>query len=324
MKAMIYEKFGAPEVLQLKEVDKPVLKDDQILVKVIASTVTKYDCWMRSSTAPPGFGLIMRLAMGRKPQKPILGTEFSGVIEAVGKDISGYKIGDQVFGCPAEEMGTYAEYICLPEEEIALKPSHMTYEEAAAVPQGALTAWYFLRKAGIQPENKVLIFGASGGIGNYAVQIAKHHFKADVTGVCSPAKMDYVRSLGADQVIDYTTENFTQNGQVYDVIFDTVGKTSVPRTIKSLKENGSYLLATFGLKMILQLLWFSRKGRHNFEFGTLEVKSEDLYFLKDLAEEGKIKSIIDRCYPLEQLSEAHHYVESGQKKGNVVITIPGD
>jgi NADPH:quinone reductase-like Zn-dependent oxidoreductase len=276
---------------------------------------------MRSCTAPPGFGLLMRIASGRKPKQPILGTELAREIEAVGRDVTRLKQGDKVYGYPGMNMGAYAEYICLPEDAVAIKPVNATYEEAAAVLQGALTALFFLRKANIQRGQKVLIFGASGGVGGYAVQLAKHHFGAEVTGVCSTPKLAYAKSLGADQVIDYTREDFTQNGQVYDVIFDTVGKTSVSRSKRSLKEKGFYLFATFGLPKLVQILWLSMTGRQNLEYGTLEEKTEDLIFLKDLIEAGVIKPVIDRRYPLEQTAEAHRYVETGHKKGNVVITL---
>ncbi len=321
MKAIVYEKYGPPEVLHLKDVGKPTSKDNEVLVKIYATSVTKYDCWMRSCTAPPGFGLLMRIASGRKPKQPILGTELAGEIEAVGVDVTRLKVGDQVFGYPGMNLGAYAEYICLPEEAVAIKPANSTYEEAAAVLQGALTALFFLRKTNIQRGQKILIFGASGGVGSYAVQLAKHHFGAEVSGVCSTPKLAFVKSLGADQVIDYTTDDFTQNGQVYDIIFDTVGKTSVSRTTRSLKEKGWYLLATFGLPLLVQLLWFSKRSSKNFEFGTLEEKTEDLIFLKDLIEAGTIKPFIDRSYPLDQTSEAHRYVETGRKIGNVVITV---
>jgi NADPH:quinone reductase-like Zn-dependent oxidoreductase len=321
MKAIVYEKYGSPEVLQLREVERPTLQEDEVLIKVHATSVTKYDCWMRSCTAPPGFGLLMRISSGRRPKQPILGTELAGEVEAVGSSVTRFKEGDPVYGYPGMKLGAYAEYISLPEEAVAIKPANTTYEEAAAVLQGALTSWFFLRKANIQPGQKVLIFGASGGVGGYAVQLAKHHFGAEVTGVCSTPKMAYAESLGADRIIDYTKEDFTQNGQVYDVIFDTVGKTSVMRTKRSLKEQGWYLLTTFGLPMLVQLLWLSKTGRQNLEFGTLAEKTEDLIFVRELVESGVIKPVIDCCYPLEQAAEAHRYVESGQKMGSVVITV---
>jgi NADPH:quinone reductase-like Zn-dependent oxidoreductase len=321
MKAIVFERYGPPDVLQLKEIAKPVPKGNEVRIKIHATSVTKYDCWIRSNTAPPGFGLLMRIVSGRKPKQPILGTELAGEVEAVGSDVTRFKAGDQVYGYPGMNLGAYAEYICLPEDAVALKPANVTHEEAATVLQGALTALYFLRKANIQRGDKVLVFGASGGVGEYAVQLARHHFGAEVTGVCSTSKLEFVKSLGADHVIDYTREDFTQNGQVYDVIFDTVGKTSVSRTKRSLSKNGSYLLATFGLPMLAQLLWFSKIASQKYEFGMLEEKTEDLIFIKELIEAKIIRPIIDRSYPLEQAAEAHRYVETGHKMGNVVITM---
>jgi NADPH:quinone reductase-like Zn-dependent oxidoreductase len=320
MKAIVCTKYGQPDVLQLKEVKNPTPKDNEVLVKVFATTVTTYDCWARSSTAPPGFWLPSRIASGfRKPKQPILGTELAGEIEAVGVDTTRLNVGDQVFGFSAS-LGAHAEYMCLPEEGVAVKPANMTYEEAAAVVQGGLSALYFLRKGNIQSGQKILIFGASGGIGTYAVQLAKY-FEAEVTGVCSTPKSEMVKSLGADKVIDYTKEDFTKNAQTYDIIFDTVGKTSVSRSIRSLKENGFYIFATFGLPMLVQVLWLLRKSSKKAIFGVLEERPEDLIFLKELIEAGKIRSVIDRRYPLEQVAEAHRYVETGGKKGNVIITV---
>lgn len=321
MKAVVFDTFGPPAVLQLKEVEKPVPKEGEVLIRVRAATVTKYDCWVRSRTGPPGFGLLVRITSGRTPKHPILGTEFAGEIEAVGAGVSRLKAGEPVFGFSGENMGAYAEYICLPEELVAAKPANLSCEEAAAVLYGALTALFFLRKGNIRHGSKVLIFGASGGVGGYAVQLAKGHYGAEVTGVCSAEKLAFVKSLGADHVIDYTREDFTQNGQVYDLIFDTVGKTSVSRARRALKKNGSYLLATFGMAMLLQVLWYSRVSSQNFEFGILKEQTEDLIFLKDLLEAGVIRPTIDRHYPLEQAAEAHRYVESGQKMGNVVLTL---
>jgi len=321
MKAIVYEKYGSPEVLHLSEVEKPTPQDSKVLIKVHATSVTKYDCWMRSCTAPPGFNLLMRIASGRTPKQPILGTELAGEVAAVGEGVTRLKVGDAVYGYPGMKLGAYAEYICLPEEAVALKPTNISFEEAAAVLQGAMTAWFFLSKANIQPGQKVLIFGASGGVGGYAVQLAKHSFKTDVTGVCSTSKMEYVKSLGADQVIDYTQEDFTKNGQVNDVVFDTVGKTLVSRTKKSITPNGWYLLATFGLPMLVQLLWLSKSSNLNLEYGTLSETTEDLLLVKELVESSVIRPTVDRCYPLDQAAEAHSYVESGQKMGNVIITV---
>jgi len=315
MKAIVYTRYGPPEVLQLKEVEKPAPKDNEVLVKVYATTVTKYDCWQRSCTAPTGFWLPNRIASGlRQPKKPILGTELSGEIEAVGKDVKLFKEGDQVFGSTAMSMGANVEYICLPEEgAVAIKPANMTYEEAAAVPQGALTALFFLRKGNIQSGQKVLIFGASGGVGTAAVQLAKY-FGAEVTGVCSTMKLELVKSLGADKVIDYTKEDFTKSGQTYDIICDTVGKSSVSGCKRSLKKNGFYLLTTFGLPKLVQVLWLSMTSSKKLFIGILKERPEDLIFLRELIEAGKLKSVIDRSYPLEQIAEAHRYVETGHKK----------
>lgn len=324
MKAIVYEKYGPPEVLHLKEIEKPAPKEAEVRIEIHATSVTKYDTWVRSRTAPPGFGLLIRIASGRTPKQPILGTDLAGEIEALGKEVTRFNIGDQVYGFSGMNLGAYAEYICLPEDAVARKPANLTYEEATAVLQGALTALFFLRKANIQRGDNVLIFGASGGVGGYAVQLARHHYGAEVTGVCSTAKLEYVKSLGAGRVVDYTKEDFTQNGQVYDVIFDTVGKTAVSRARRSLKRKGYYLLATFGLPTFIQLLWFSKTSSQNFEYGALAEKTEDLIFLKDLIEAGVITPIIDRCYPLEQAAEAHRYVESGRKVGNVVLTVCQD
>jgi NADPH:quinone reductase-like Zn-dependent oxidoreductase len=319
MKAIVVEKYGPPDVLHLKDVDKPTPKANEVLIRVYATTVTKYDCWVRSSTAPPGFWLMSRISSGlRKPKQPILGTELAGEIEAVGGDVKRFKPGDQVFGFTGD-LGAYVEYICMPEDGmLALKPANMTYEEAAAVPQGAATALYFLRKGHIQDGGKVLIFGASGGVGNYAVQLAKH-FGAKVTGVCSTAKVEFVKSLGADHVIDYKKEDFTKNGQTYDIIFDTVAKTSVSRSKRSLKETGTYIFATFGLPKLVQILWLSRSRK--VVIGVVEENPEELDFLKELIEAGMLKAVIDRQYPMDQAPEAHRYVESGGKMGNVVITM---
>ncbi|MDH5383320.1 MAG: NAD(P)-dependent alcohol dehydrogenase [Nitrospirota bacterium] len=321
MKAIVYEKYGPPDVLQLKEVEKPTPKDNEVLIKVFATTVTRYDCWARSCKAHTGLRVLMRIWFGiRKPKKPILGTELAGEIEAVGKDVKRFKIGDRVYGYPGMNLGAYAEYICLPEEAVAIKPANVTYEETAAVLQGALTALFFLRKANIQRGQKVLIFGASGGVGIYSVQLAKHHFGAEVTGVCSTTKLELVKSMGADKVIDYTKEDFNKRGETYDIIFDTVGKSPFSGS-RSLKKEGSYLFATFGLPQLFQILWLRLTSSKKAISPLLAETTEDLIFLRELIEAGKIKPVIDRCYPLEQAAEAHRYVETGQKKGNIVITV---
>ncbi len=321
MKAIVYEKYGPPEVLQLKEVEKPTPNTNEVLIRIYATTVTKYDCWARSCTAPPGFRLLSRISSGiRKPKKPLLGMELAGEIEAVGKDVKLFKKGDQVFGF-SMDMGTYAEYICLPEDGVVTtKPANMTYEEASAISYGALTALYFLRKGNIQKGQKVLVFGASGGIGQYAVQLAKF-FGAEVSGVCSTAKVELVKSLGADRVIDYKKEDFTKSDDKYDVIFDTVGKSPFSGSRKSLKKNGYYIFTTFGLPKLLRIPWLHLTSSKRAIIGLLDPKSEDLIYLKELIEAGKLKSIIDKRFPLEQAAEAHSYIEKGLKKGSVVLTI---
>ncbi len=322
MKAIVYDKYGPPEVLQLKEVEKPTPKANEVLIKIYATTVTKYDCWTRSCTAPTGFGLLNRIASGiRKPKKPIIGMELAGEIEEVGKTVKLFKSGDQVFGFSIVNMGTYAEYICLPEDGVvAIKPTNMTYDEATAIPYGALTALHFIRKINIQSGQKILVFGASGGIGLYVVQLAKH-LGADVTGVCSTTKLELVKSLGADRVIDYTKEDFTKRDDTYDIIFDTIGKSPFSGSKKSLKNKGIYLFTTFGLPRLLRLMWLKLTSNKKVIFGLVDPKNEDLIYLKELIEAGKLKSVIDKRYPLEQTAEAHSYVETGQKKGQVVITI---
>ena len=322
MKAIVYEKYGPPEVLQLKEVEKPTPNTNEVLIRIYATTVTKYDCWARSCTAPPGFRLLSRISSGiRKPKKPILGMELAGEIEAVGKDVKLFKKGDQVLGFSMMDLGTYVEYICLPEDGvITTKPDKMTYEEAAAIPYGALTALYFLRKGNIKKGQKVLVFGASGGVGHYAVQLAKF-FGAEVTGVCSTEKVELVKSLGADRVIDYKKEDFTKSDDKYDVIFDTVGKSPFSGSRKSLKKNGYYIFTTFGLPKLLRIPWLHLTSSKRAIIGLLDPKSEDLIYLKELIEAGKLKSIIDKRFPLEQAAEAHSYIEKGLKKGSVVLTI---
>jgi 2-desacetyl-2-hydroxyethyl bacteriochlorophyllide A dehydrogenase len=321
MKAIVCTKYGPPDVLQLKEVEKPTPKDNEVLIRIHATTVTSGDVRIRSFKFAPWFRLPGRIMYGlRKPRKNIPGNELAGEIESVGKDVKLFKKGDQVFGYTKGISfgGTSADYICLPEEGlVAIKPANMTYEEAAAVPIGGVTALHFLKKGDIESGQKVLIYGASGSVGTFAVQLAKY-FGAEVTGVCSTTNLKLVKSLGADKVIDYTKEDFTKGGQTYDAIFDAVIKTSFSRCKSSLKQRGVYLTVDWPL---LQALWTSMIGSKKIIFGIAPNRIEDVIFLKELIEVGKIKAVIDRSYPLEQTTEAHRYVEEGHKKGSVVITV---
>ena len=319
MKAIVCTKYGPPDVLQLKEVAKPTPKDNEVLIKVHATTVTSGDVRMRSFTWAPWFWLPGRIMFGLiRPRKTIPGNELAGEIEAVGKDVTLFKKGDQVFGIYwwVSFGGTNAEYICLPEDGVAIKPANMTYEEAATVPIGGLTALHLLKKGDVRSGQKVLIIGASGSVGTFAVQLAKY-FGAEVTGVCSTRNIEMVKSLGAGKVVDYTQEDFTKSGQTYDIIFDTVIKTPFLRCKSSLKQRGVYITVDYPL---LQAFWTSMVGSKKIVFGVAN-RIEDLTFLKELIEAGKLKSVIDRCYPLEQTAEAHRYVDKGHKKGNVVITV---
>ncbi len=330
MKAIVFTEYGPPDFLQLKEVDKPTPKDNEIMIRVYATTVSFGDLSVRNfrNISPRKFTMPLplwfsgKLLVGfRKPRIKILGSDFAGEIETVGKDVKLFKKGDQVFGYRGISMGTNAEYLCMPEDGcVAIKPVNMTYEEAAAVPYGII-ALNILRKVNIQSGQKILINGASGGIGSIAVQLAKYS-GAEVTGVCGTPRLELVKSLGADKVIDYTQEDFTKSGETYDIVFDILGKSSFSRVKHSLKQNGRYLLASFKMKPLFQMLWTKIMGSKKVICAfVVKEKSEDLIYLKELAEAGKIKSVIDRLYPLEQTAEAHRYLESGLKKGYVVITL---
>jgi NADPH2:quinone reductase len=320
MRAVVWSNYGAPDVLQIDDVAKPVPKDNEVLIRVHATTVTAADGMMRK-----GESLAGRLVMGfRTPRRKfrVPGLELAGEIESAGKNVKRFKKGDQVFGFTGFEPGAYAEYKCMSEQgSLVMKPGNVTYEEAAAAVDGASTALFFLRdKAHLRSGQRVLIYGASGSIGTFAVQLAKH-FGADVTGVCSAANVELVKSLGADQVIDYTKEDFTKDGHCYDVIFDTVGKSSFSRCRDSLTPNGRYLVTVMGLVPIAWTLWTLLRGGKRAIFAMSIDKGEALVFLKRLIEEGKLRSVIDRRYTLEEIAEAHRYVDAGHKKGNVVVTV---
>jgi NADPH:quinone reductase-like Zn-dependent oxidoreductase len=328
MKAIIWTKYGSPDGLQLREVDTPTPKDNEVLIKVHAATASRADTEFRRLKLPFLFAIPIRLYLGliRPTRIKILGTEFAGEIVAIGKEVAQYQTGDQVYGYTGLGMGTYAEYMCLTEKPSALlgvmskRPLNITYEEAAAVPFGGLEALHSLGRANIQRGQKVLIVGAGGSIGTYFVQLAKH-YGAEVTGVDSTGKMDMLGSIGADHVIDYTREDYTKDGQKYDVIMDTIGGSPFAGSLRSLNENGTYLNVNPKMIHRLQMGW--AKGRSNKKLLSWEggYTTENLLKLKELVEAGTIKPVIDRRYPLEQIVEAHRYVETDQKRGNVVITV---
>jgi len=330
MKAITFTEYGSPAVLKLNDVEKPTPKINEVLIRIHATSLNVGDLWARNFKAiTPGkfsmpflFWLPARMFFGwSKPKVNMLRSEFSGEVEAVGSDVKRFKKGDRVFGYRGQSMGANAEYLCVSESGmIAPMPANMTYEEAAAIPYGALTALSLLRKVNIQPGQKVLVNGASDGVGSAAVQLAKY-FGAHVTGVCSTPRVDFVKSLGADKVIDYTQEDFTQNGETYDLILDIMNKSSFARCKNSLTPTGVYLLASFKMKQVFQMFWTSMTGGRKVVCAALRREPADLVIIKDLAEAGKIKAIIDKRYPLEQTAEAHRYVEKGHKKGNIVITV---
>jgi len=330
MKAILNTEYGSPDVFHLTEIEKPLPKDNEILIRIHATSVNFGDTMARNFKAitPHQFNmpfliwLMAKISFGlKKPKITILGNEFAGEIEAIGSEVKIFRLGDHVFGYTGEKMGAYAEYLSIPENGVlAIKPPNLTYVEAAGVPYGAIMALSLLRRVNIKPGQKVLINGASGGIGSAAVQIAKN-FGAEVTGVCSTQKVEFLRSIGTDKVIDYTKEDFIKNGETYDLIFDILGRSSFSRCKSSLKPNGIHLFASFKMKQLLQMLMPSRSGGRKVICALSPVKGEDLVSIKELIEEGKFKPIIDRCFPLEQIAEAHRYVEKGHKKGNVVISV---
>ena len=327
MKAVVHTAYGPPDELQLKEIEKPIPTDNEVLMKIHATTVTTTDCNVRNCTfLPKLLRLPMRMQFGfQKPKSKILGIDLAGEVEAVGKDVKRFNVGDQVLGTPEPAFGAHAEYVCISEDGVLVKkPVNMTYEEAASVTLAGHTALYFIRDLGkIQAGQNVLINGASGAVGTFAVQLAKY-YGAEVTGVCSTTNLEMVKSLGANQVIDYTREDFTKNDQTYDVIFDAVHKSSFMRCKNSLKETGIYLVTMPSLTFLLQTLWTSMVGNKKIKNGSRHATVEDLFFFKELIEAGKLKTVIDRSYPLEEIADAFRYVEKGHKKGNVVITVGHD
>lgn len=323
MKAIVWTDYGPPAVLQLGEVERPVPKENEVLVKVHAATVTMGDCELRSLQVPSWVRLPMRGYVGlRKPHRvTILGQELAGEIEAVGQAVTRFKPGDQVFAASLFRFGAYAEYLCLPESyPIALKPTNMSYAEAATIPTGGVNGLHFLRRAKVQAGERVLINGAAGSIGTYALQLAKA-WGAEVTCVDSDGKLDLLRALGADQVIDYTQEDFTQTGATYDVIIDVVGKSSFARSIRALRPHGRYVLGNPTPAGMLRGQWTAKTTDKQVIFDMADYKLEDLLFLKAQIEAGQLKAVIDRAFPLAETAAAHRYVDSGQKAGNVVITV---
>jgi NADPH:quinone reductase-like Zn-dependent oxidoreductase len=332
MQAVVFHEYGPPDVLHLEEVNKPTPKDDEILIKVNATAVTIGDLWARNFraigpsefTMPLLLWLASRLYFGvTRPRITILGSEFAGQVEAVGKQVKRLRAGDPVFGYRGQSMGANAEYLCMAEAGVvALKPVNLSYEEAAAVPYGALVALSLLRKVNLEQGQKLLIIGASGSIGAAAVQLAKH-FGAEVTGVCSSRGLEFVKSLGADHVIDYTREDFTRSGETYDLVFDILGKSSFARCKRALKPQGTYLLASFKLRQLLQMMWTGITGGRRVVCALASERVEDLVVIKELVEAGKLKSIVDRCYPLDQVADAHRYLERRLQRGHVVIRVSG-
>lgn len=330
MKAIVYSEYGGPDVLKLTEVLKPSPKPDEVLIKIHAVSVNYGDTLARkfkyitpsAFNMPLLFWVMAKFVFGlSKPKKTILGNSFAGEVEQIGDKVTNFKTGESVFACTGEKMGAYAEYLCMPQNAVvSLKPTNMTYAEASTIPYGATMALNLLKKTKLQKGQQVLIIGASGGIGSAAVQLAKYYYGADVSGVCSTEGVEYVQKLGATKVFDYKKQDFTKNGEAYDLIFDVLGRWSFSKVKPSLKQNGIYLSVSFKMKKLLQMLWTSITGGKRVICALAVPKSEDLIFIKDLIEEGKITAIIDKTFSMEQGAAAHRYFESGNKKGNVVIT----
>jgi NADPH:quinone reductase-like Zn-dependent oxidoreductase len=318
----MYEQYGGPEVVHIVEIPTPVPKDDELLIKVHATTVSAGDWRMRSLEVPEGFGWMTRLAIGiRGPRQPILGAELSGVVTAVGKNVTKFKVGDEVIAFPGLRLGAHAEYHCISENAAVVhKPANLSHEEAATLSFGGMTALHFLREAKITKGESVLVNGASGACGTAAVQLAKH-FGATVTAVCSAGNAELVRSLGADHVIDYKAEDFTRNGQRYDLIVDTAGTAPFARVRDSLRDGGRLLMILGSLGGLLQIPWTRLTSNRKVIGGTARAKESDLRFLADLAERGEYKAVIDRRYPFDEIVEAHRYVDTGRKRGSVVVTV---
>jgi NADPH:quinone reductase-like Zn-dependent oxidoreductase len=318
MRAAVYNRYGPPDVVHVADVETPVPKDNEVLVRIHATTICAADWRLRK--ADP---FLVRMFNGlRRPKRHILGAEFAGTIESVGKKVTRFRAGDDVFGNTGFKFGAHAEYICVPEDRaLETKPHNMTHEEAAAVTFGAVSALSFLRRAKIQTGQHVLIYGASGSVGTFAVQLAKH-FGAHVTGVCSTANVALVKSLGADAVVDYTREDFSRAGRVYDMVFDTVGKSGFSRSMKSIKRGGVYVLVAGPLlASTLGWLWAAIAGSARIVGGVASLADGDMAFFKALIERGQMRTVIDRRYPLEEIVEAHRYAEAGHKKGHVVILL---
>jgi 2-desacetyl-2-hydroxyethyl bacteriochlorophyllide A dehydrogenase len=328
MKAIVWTAYGPPDVLRFGEVETPVPREDEVRIRVHATTVTAGDCELRALKLPFYYALPMRLYVGlRKPTRvTIPGMELAGEVESTGRTVTRFRPGDRVFGATGFGMGAYAETICLPEKPEAIEgalapmPSNSTYEEAAALPVGGLEALHYLRRANLRPGEKILIVGGGGSIGTIAVQLARH-YGAEVSAVDSTGKLDMLRAIGADHVIDYTREDFTQRGETYDVIFDVAGKSSLSHSLRALKPDGRCLLANPRPSHLLRERWTSAVSRKKVLSGSASYTTEALEYLRELMEAGKIVPVIDRCYPLEQVVEAHRYVETGRKRGNVVITV---